>query len=402
MINMAAWILKVVRVAKNQNVGPVTYAVQSYDYSSQPRIIKNPTTANLKRGTGGRSSFNGIVCTIFGCGGFVGNSLSIRLGKIGTQLILPHRCDPYHVKELKVGGDLGQVYYHPFDLRDEESIIRTIKYSNVVINLIGQTYETSNFSFDDVHVEGARTLARLAKKCNVERFIHMSCINAEEKPTPMMIQGGSKMLKSKWKGEIAVREEFPEATIVRPSVIYGPMDTFVSHYMSPIRTTFEYIPLWRKGENTEKQPVYIHDVISGLVAIIRNPDTAGKTYQFIGSQRYKLNNLINMMFDIKMKYVGNYMVIGNIKINPYFWMKVTFAELIAPIHRTIDLSWEILEFHHATDKIDPNLPTLEDLGIMPTDFKKVMAWVVEPYVVNRLEVEELQLGVPPDVKSVPK
>lgn len=99
------------------------------------------------------------------------------------QLILPHRCDPYHIKELKVGGDLGQVYYHPFYLKDEESIIRTIKYSNVVINLIGQTYETSNFSFNDVHVEGARTLARLAKKCNVERFIHVSCLNAEEKPT---------------------------------------------------------------------------------------------------------------------------------------------------------------------------------------------------------------------------
>ena len=399
---MAAWIPKVVRVTKNQNVGPITYAVQSYDYSSQPRVIKNPTMANLKRGTGGRSSFNGIVCTIFGCSGFIGNSLSIRLGKIGTQLILPHRCDPYHIRELKVGGDLGQVYYHPFDLKDEESIIRSIKYSNVVINLIGQTYETSNFSFDDVHVEGARTLARLAKKCNVERFIHMSCLNAEEKPTPMIIQDGSKMLKSKWRGEVAVREEFPEATIVRPSVIYGRMDKFVRHYMSADRTTFEYIPLWHKGEKTEKQPVYIHDVISGLVAIIRNPDTAGKTYQFVGSERFKLNNLVNMMFEIKMKYVGNNMLVSEMKINPYFWLKTTFAELIAPVHPTIDLSWEVLEFHHASDKIDPNLPTLEDLGITPIDFKKVIPWEVEPYVMNRLEAEELQVTVPPEVKSVPK
>lgn len=56
---------------------------------------------------------------------------------------------------------------------------------------------------------------------------------------PMIIQDGSKMLKSKWRGEVAVREEFPEATIVRPSVIYGRMDKFVSHYMSADRTTFE-------------------------------------------------------------------------------------------------------------------------------------------------------------------
>ncbi|XP_060830338.1 NADH dehydrogenase [ubiquinone] 1 alpha subcomplex subunit 9, mitochondrial [Bombus pascuorum] len=402
MINMAAWIPKVVRVTKNQNVGPVTYAVQSYDYSSQPRVIKNPTTAKLKRGTGGRSSFNGIVCTIFGCSGFIGNSLSIRLGKIGTQLILPHRCDLYHIRELKVGGDLGQVYYHPFDLKDEDSIIRAMKYSNVVVNLIGQTYETSNFSFDDVHVEGARTLARLAKKCNVERFIHMSCLNAEEKPRPMLIKDGSKMLKSKWRGEFAVREEFPEATIVRPSVIFGRMDRFVSHYMSSDRTTFEYIPLWHKGEDTEKYPVYIHDVISGLVAIIRNPDTAGKTYQFVGSKSYKLKDIVDMMFKIKLKYTEQQMTISNIKFNPYFWMKTTFAELIAPIHRTMDLSWEILEYHHATDKIDPNLPTLEDLGITPTDFKKAVAWEVEPYIINRLAVEDLQAAVPPEVKSVPK
>lgn len=56
---------------------------------------------------------------------------------------------------------------------------------------------------------------------------------------PMLIKDGSKMLKSKWRGEFAVREEFPEATIVRPSVIFGRMDRFVSHYMSSDRTTFE-------------------------------------------------------------------------------------------------------------------------------------------------------------------
>lgn len=99
------------------------------------------------------------------------------------QLILPYRCEPYYVKELKVGGDLGQVYYQVFDLKDEESIIKSIKYSNVVINLLGSRFETSNFSFSDVHVEGARRLAKLAKQCNVERFIHMSSLNANKKPT---------------------------------------------------------------------------------------------------------------------------------------------------------------------------------------------------------------------------
>lgn len=81
-----------------------------------------------------------------------------------------------------MSADLGQMYFHPFQLRDEESIMKCIKYSNVVINLVGREWETRLFSYDDVHVKGARTLARLAKKAGVERFIHLSALNASEDP----------------------------------------------------------------------------------------------------------------------------------------------------------------------------------------------------------------------------
>lgn len=79
-------------------------------------------------------------------------------------------------------GDLGQVYFHPYCIKDEESIKKCIKYSNVVINLVGRDWETRNFSFDDVHFEGARRLARLAKQAGVSRFIHMSALNASVEP----------------------------------------------------------------------------------------------------------------------------------------------------------------------------------------------------------------------------
>lgn len=75
-------------------------------------------------------------------------------------MILPYRSDFYDANRLKVAGDLGQVLFTPFDLRDEESIAKAVKYSNVVINLVGRDYETKNFSYTDVHVDGARRLAR--------------------------------------------------------------------------------------------------------------------------------------------------------------------------------------------------------------------------------------------------
>lgn len=142
-------------------------------------------------------------------------------------MIIPYRGDQYETARLKVCGDLGQVLFHPFYLKDKESIEKAVRYSNVVINLTGRDWETRNFSFDDVHVEGARTIARAAKAAGVDRLIHFSALNAAEKMQPVFTKTGSKFLESKWKGERAVLEEFPEATIIRPSDIYGQEDRFL-------------------------------------------------------------------------------------------------------------------------------------------------------------------------------
>ena len=78
--------------------------------------------AKMKKGPGYRSSFSGNVATVFGAGGMVGRSVMNRFGRNGTQIIVPYRGDFYFLQRLKVVGDLGQVLFTPFDLRDEESI----------------------------------------------------------------------------------------------------------------------------------------------------------------------------------------------------------------------------------------------------------------------------------------
>lgn len=74
-------------------------------------VSQNPYAAALKRGTGGRSSFNGSVVTIFGAGGMLGHTLVNKLAKIGTQVIVPYRCDPIKIRHLKLCGDLGQIMF---------------------------------------------------------------------------------------------------------------------------------------------------------------------------------------------------------------------------------------------------------------------------------------------------
>lgn len=123
---------------------------------------------------------------------------------------------------------------------------------------------------------------RIARQAGVERFIHCSALNASPHPDPILLKNGSGFLKSKYHGELAVREEFPEATIFRPADILGQEDRFLRYYAHLWRRQIRFMPMWAKGEKTIKQPVYCSDIAQGIVNAIKDPDTAGKVYQAVG------------------------------------------------------------------------------------------------------------------------
>ncbi|KAJ8971044.1 hypothetical protein NQ317_002310 [Molorchus minor] len=350
--------------------------VKVNNYSTEDRAYN---LASLKRGTGGRSSFNGIVATVFGATGFMGRYVCNRLGKCGTQIIIPYRGDNYEPMRLKLCGDLGQVYFHHFHLKDEESIAKSIKYSNVVINLIGRDWETKNFTFDDVHVEGARTLARLAKKAGVERFIHLSALNACETPKKVILKNGSKFLASKARGEEAVLKEFPEATIIRPADVYGQEDRFLRYYVHPWRRQGTWIPLWQKGEKTVKQPVHVENVAAGIVAAVRDPDTAGKIYQAVGPKRYKLSELVDYFFRVMRKDENWGYIRYDMRWDPLFQLKVTLTEKASINFPIANLHWQRIERECVTDDVHPDIPTLEDLGISLTPVEEQIPWELKPW-----------------------
>ncbi|XP_020285244.1 NADH dehydrogenase [ubiquinone] 1 alpha subcomplex subunit 9, mitochondrial [Pseudomyrmex gracilis] len=402
---MAALIPRyTLQAAKKQTTCIAAVAVQTNHYSSQPRSIKHPTTASLKRGTGGRSSFNGIVCTLFGATGFVGRYVANRLGKIGTQLLIPYRCDMYNCLPLKLCGDLGQVLFHPFHLRDEDSIRQCIKYSNVVVNLIGRDWETRNFTYHEVHVDGARRLARLCKEANVEHFVHVSALNASDEPEPHLLKDGSQFLRTKWLGELAVREEFPEATIVRPSDIWGQEDRYTRFYCQFLRHHFGTVPMWKKGEQTEKQPVAVYDIAGGIAAIVKDPkNTAGKTYQFVGPHRYKLSEIVDWFHRLTMRDPDEYSYRRwDLDYAPLYKLLVTLNEIVTPAYPAGYLSWEKLERECISDKIEKDLPTLEDLGVELTTMESRMHWELKMYKKDPQYMESVGEFDPiPDPPTVP-
>ncbi|XP_044747795.1 NADH dehydrogenase [ubiquinone] 1 alpha subcomplex subunit 9, mitochondrial [Coccinella septempunctata] len=347
--------------------------VKTSNYSTDPQTYN---LSALKRGTGGRSSFNGIVATVFGSTGFTGRYVVNRLGKIGTQMILPYRGDTLDILRLRVSGDLGQIFFTPYNLKDEDSIRKAVKYSNVVVNLVGRDWETRNFKFNDVHVEGARRLARIARECGVDRFIHISSLNASDHPEGHVLPKGSEFLRSKFEGEIAVLEEFPDATIFRPSDIYGQEDRFLRYFIHGLRRTDEFMPVWKKGEATIKQPCYIGDFAAGVVAAVRDPDTKGKIYQAVGPRRYYLSELLDWFFRVMRteKFVRY-----PLEYDPLFSLRVKFFEFVRLNYPVANLHWDRIERECVTDDVKRDLPTLEDLGVTLTPMEDQIAYELRPW-----------------------
>lgn len=176
-------------------------------------------------------------------------------------------------RHLKVTGDLGVVNFMEWDLRNIKSIEDSVKHSDIVYNLVGRDFETKNFSYYDVHVEGARRIAEAVAKHNVARFIHVSSHSAD-------INSTSEFYKTKAQGENVVRTVIPDATIVRPGPMYGNGVNLLTNIASS-----EYVLTANNGKE-KLRPTYISDVASALEIMGFDDSTAGKTYELSGPHQY--------------------------------------------------------------------------------------------------------------------
>ncbi|XP_011909625.1 PREDICTED: NADH dehydrogenase [ubiquinone] 1 alpha subcomplex subunit 9, mitochondrial isoform X2 [Cercocebus atys] len=236
-----------------------------------------------------------------------------------------------------------------WDARDKDSIRRAVEHSNVVINLIGRDWETKNFDFEDVYVKIPQAIAQVSKEAGVEKFIHVSHLNAN-------IKSSSRYLRNNAVGEKAVRDAFPEAIIVKPSDIFGREDRFLNSF-AHLRQ-FGLMPLGSLSWTTVKQPVYVVDVSKGIVNIVKDPDASGKTFAFVGPNRYLLFHLVKYVFAVAHRLF----LPLPLPLFVYRWIGRVFE--INPFQPLI--TRDKVERMHITDMKLPHLPGLEDVGIQAT------------------------------------
>ncbi|XP_017274390.1 NADH dehydrogenase [ubiquinone] 1 alpha subcomplex subunit 9, mitochondrial [Kryptolebias marmoratus] len=303
--------------------------------------------AVIPKGRGGRLSSSGISATVFGATGFLGRYVVNRLSRIGSQVVIPYRCDQYDLMYLRPMGDLGQLTFLEWDARNQDSIKRAMEFSNVVINLVGREWETRNYRFEDTFVTIPQQLARATKEAGIPKFIHMSHLNAD-------IRSPSKYLRNKAVGEKVVREEFPEAIIMKPSEMFGREDQFFN-YFANMRWFSSAVPLIAMGKKTVKQPVYVVDVAKAIVNAVKDPDALGKTYALVGPNRYLLHDLVEYIFSVAHRPFVPY----NFPRPLYHLVAKFFALNPFQPWTTPDK----VDRFHISDMKYPGLPGLEDLGI---------------------------------------
>ncbi len=210
------------------------------------------------------------LVTVFGGGGFLGRQVAQALMAQGARVRIAQR-DLATAMKVKTLGNLGQTQFVAADIRKPDSVARAIHGADVVINLVGILAG----DFDAFHHVGAANVAKAAAAAGVKVLVHISAIGADA-------ESPSAYGRSKAAGEAAVKAAFPTATIIRPSIVFGPEDQFLNRFADLI-SLFPVVPVIAPA--TKFQPVYVGDVADAIAHAAAQPGLyGGKTYEVAGPQ----------------------------------------------------------------------------------------------------------------------
>jgi uncharacterized protein YbjT (DUF2867 family) len=219
--------------------------------------------------------------TVFGGTGFLGRRLVQRLVAEGIKVRVAVR-HPERAPSALRATDLERVRVLRADVRDRASVAAVVADTDAVINTVSTYVEKSGVTFQSIHERGAETVAREAAVAGIARLVLVSGIGADP-------ESRSPYVRARGRGELAVRQVFPSATIVRPSAMFGPGDALFGTLAGVARLS-PVLPLIGGGR-TRLQPVYVEDVVEAIVRILNDGETAGRTYELAGPKVYTLREL---------------------------------------------------------------------------------------------------------------
>lgn len=298
--------------------------------------------------------------TIFGGSGFLGRHLVTRLARSGWSILLAER-HPSRAHFLQPLGDVGQISAVAVRVQDEDRVARVVEGADAVVNLTGILYETGRQKFDGVHHTGAANIAKAATAGQVRRFVHVSAIGADPKAE-------ARYARTKGMGEDAVRQAFPQATILRPSIVIGPEDGFFNRFAEMSRLS-PFLPLVGGGL-TKFQPVYVGDVAQAIEMGLTDDAVAGETYELGGPKVYSFKALLELMLD----QIGKRRALLPLPF-AVASLQATFLELL-PVP---PLTRDQVRLLRSDNVVSEGAKSFADLGIAPCAVETIIPTYLDKY-----------------------
>lgn len=306
------------------------------------------------------------LVTIYGGSGFVGRYIVRRMAKQGWRVRVAVRR-PNEALFLRPYGVVGQVEPVLCNIRDDASVAAAMQGADAVVNCVGTFDRGGRNNFDAVQHEGAGRIARLAAARGVQRMVHISAIGAD-------VNGASLYAQSKGAGEAAVLAAFPQAVILRPSVIFGNEDGFFNRFAGMSRLGL-VLPL--VGGGTRFQPVYVDDVAAAAEKALTGEASSG-IYELGGPEVDSLRGLITRMLGVIRRrrlvlnlpfFVGSIMATG-----------LDFGSaLTGGLFPNKVLTRDQLTSLRSDNVVTVGARTLADLGITPTPMEGVIEEYLWPF-----------------------
>jgi NADH dehydrogenase len=225
------------------------------------------------------------LVTVFGGSGFVGRHLVRALARRGYRVRVAVRR-PELAGFLMTAGAVGQVHAVQANLRYPDSVAAAVQGADAVVNLVGLLHESGRNTFDAVHAFGAGAVARATRDVGARALVQMSAIGADA------VSPG-RYGRTKAEGERAVLSEFPSAVITRPSIIFGPEDSFFNRFAAMARIS-PFLPLVGGG-TTLFQPVFVDDVAQAIVRAVEGELKEGATYELGGPEVLTFRQLLDFV-----------------------------------------------------------------------------------------------------------
>lgn len=327
-----------------------------------------------------RTSGSTLKVVVFGSSSQVVPFLSTHLASLGAFVTFPCRTSYKYIDYVKPTFHYRTMHIqHILDYNDPDILSKVIKENNVVINLIGAHAYLKNYDFIyEANVTMAKRIAEACAACpDVVRLIHVSAAGADP-------AAASTRLSTKWLGEQEVKKAYPTATILRPCLMFGEFDYFVTK-IANFHQWLGFNLIVDEGAE-KRQPIHSADVATCIFNALRLPESAGQTYELGGPHVYSQKEMLEIIFNkldrpANVKSYPYEKAFRIMRRMPHFWALTRWLTLNEVLETRTDIV------------VGKGAKTCEDLYVRPVSFPQNLKAMASDWVAKHdLSLEDLEHG----------